>query len=94
MGDRRYERRGRRRYIGLQNEILRRPWTAKRYDAFDDLLYLSDGDDLITSIEPGGHYPLGDIARLSKVLRTTLMKYQTVLEFTEEKENSADPELQ
>jgi hypothetical protein len=92
MGDRRYTRRGERKYIGLQNEILERPWTAKRYnrraDSFDP------NDCTIDSIGPGGDYPLGDIVRLSKALRRALVTYQTVARFTEDREKKADPELQ
>jgi hypothetical protein len=92
MGDRVYTSNGARKYIGLHDQVLRRPWTAKRcYRREADKPY--DVSD-IRSTSPHSSHLLGKIERISPALRRELMISRTLSKLTDDGNDEDGSELQ
>lgn len=100
MGDRIYTSDGKRKYIGLHNELLDRPWTAKKRrrqvaNVPHDQYWPTDTAGL-TAESIGACNPsvLGDIRRIAEVFRDTLREFESISRFTNTEEARCNAQLQ
>ncbi|KAF2818850.1 hypothetical protein CC86DRAFT_388547 [Ophiobolus disseminans] len=99
MGDRVYTPQGQRKYIGLHNELLDRPWTAKkRRGSVTDRAVEDFRVAEVTGITPDRITPLnpsllGDVDVMARMFRQVCGRQESIARFTEDSLLPDDSEL-